>query len=62
MVRITIGEVFFISFGHVGREEGEVGGGGGGRRGLGSMKNQKFNNHTISSRNTHQFSDSRLQL
>ena len=60
MVRITIGEVFFISFGHVGREEGE--GGGGERRGLGSMKNQKFNNHTISSINTHQFSDSRLQL
>ena len=35
MVRITIGEVFFISFGHVEREEGERGGGGKGRRGLG---------------------------
>ena len=36
--------------------------GGGGGSGSGSMKNQKFNNHTISSINTHQFSDSRPQL
>ena len=27
-LRITVGEVFFISFGHVEREEGEGGGGG----------------------------------
>ena len=41
MVRITIGEVFFISFGHVGREEGEVGGGGGGEKGFGVNEKSK---------------------
>ena len=39
MVRITIGEVFFISFGHVGREEGE--GGGGEENGFGVNEKSK---------------------
>ena len=41
MVRITIGEVFFISFGHVEREEGERGGGGGGKKGFGVNEKSK---------------------
>ena len=57
--------MFFISMGQVGGEgngEGFMGAQSILSAQLSSMKKQKFNNHTNSSKTTHHFSDSRPEL